>query len=263
MKDYFEGKYYKHQKGKNTIAFIVGKSNEGSFIQIITNTASYNVPFIGENTFSEKGICVDINRDDIKVKGEIKYENITPIKYDIMGPFKYFPMECSHLVESVHHKLSGQIEVNGEVLDFSGGTGYIEGDKGTSFPKTYSWVHCNDFTDKCSIMASIADIPFSGIRFTGCIAFVYYKNKEYRFATYLGCKVVAKTKNKVIIKQGKYRIEIYIKKTTGHPLNAPNSGNMVRTIHESAACSARFCFYERKKLIFDYKSDNVSFEYAE
>ncbi len=263
MNNYFEGYYYKHQKGKNTIAFIPGISSEGEFIQIITNTASYHIPYIGKNIFDNNGIKVNINENNLSVYGEIKYGKLTPIKYDIMGIFKYFPMECRHGVVSMYHTLKGNLMLNGENFDFTNGIGYIEKDSGTSFPKSYLWVQSNNFPMKCSVMVSIAHIPFYGLQFKGCICVVYYLNKEYRLATYLGAKIVCNSKNKVILQQGNYRLEVDIPKNAGHSLYAPNVGKMTRTVHESPSCTATFKFYVKDSLLFNFTSDNTSFEFVE
>lgn len=262
MKNYFDGYYYKHQKGENTIAFIPGVSSEGKFIQVITNTVSYYIPYIGENCFTSEGIQIDIKEKNLSLQGKIRYLELTPIQYDIMGPFKYFPMECRHGVISMHHRLMGSLLLNGEKLDFNDGIGYIEKDSGTSFPKAYLWIQCNDFAEKCSVMVSIADIPFYGFHFKGCICVVYYKDREYRLATYLGVKISCCTENKVVLSQGSYRLEIDIHKTTGHSLYAPHIGQMTRTIHESPSCTAAFRFYHKNELLFDFTSCNASFEFV-
>ncbi|MDD4690121.1 MAG: tocopherol cyclase family protein [Eubacteriales bacterium] len=263
MGDYFEGYYYKHQKGDNVLSLIVGKSNTEEFIQIITNDFSCNVPFIGNNKFSSMGVKLDIQTDKVTLTGEIAYEKLTPIKYDIMGPFKYFPMECRHGVISMYHKLSGRVILNGIEIDFTDGIGYIEKDSGTSFPSSYVWVQANDFTDKCFIMASVANIPFMKISFRGCICVIMYNGTEYRLATYLGAKILTCTRNRIIIKQGKYKLIIKIKENTGYKLNAPSGGEMTRTIIETASCSANFTFYIKGKLIFTKKSNHTSFEFEE
>jgi tocopherol cyclase len=56
---------------------------------------------------------------------------------------------------------TGRVLLNGRELNFTGGKGYIEGDSGRSFPKSYTWVQCNDFTVECSIMVSVVHIPFA------------------------------------------------------------------------------------------------------
>ena len=60
-----------------------------------------------------------------------------------MGPFRFLPgMECSHGVISMGHALEGTLTLNGAVLDFAGGTGYVETDRGRSFPSAYLWTQC-------------------------------------------------------------------------------------------------------------------------
>ncbi len=190
---------------------------------------------------------------------------MTPVKYDIMGPFSFIPfMECSHGIISLYHKLRGNLIINGEDVSFNDGVGYIETDRGNSFPKTYLWTQCNDFkNEKISIMAAIADIPFMGINFKGCICVVYYKGREYRLSTYNGVKILKYNCKSLMLKRGKY--ELQIKVTDGNPqkLLAPSSGNMCRTIHENAACSANYKFYIEDNLVFDIESDNCSFEYVD
>lgn len=187
-----------------------------------------------------------------------------PIKYNIMGPFSAFPfMECHHGVISLHHKINGKLNINNQDIVIEGGNGYIEKDWGTSFPKTYLWIQSNDFSnDKISIMVSIADIPFLGLEFKGCIAIVYYKGIEYRLATYNGVKILKYDENGLIIKRGKYKLKIDVKENNPQELLAPNKGEMSRTIYENISCRARFKFYKDKKKIFDLESNNTSFEYV-
>ena len=297
--DYFEGHYFKHQKGGSSIAFIPGICNENAFIQVVLKDISYKFLYpieqyvskrskddqnvmlkVGHCKFSQKGIKIDIRKKDvegksIKIRGLIKYKDLTPIKYDIMGIFQYFPMECRHGIISMHHKLEGYIDINDEKIDFTRGNGYIEKDSGTSFPKKYLWVHCSDFNHlnisdrKCSIFVSIADIPFMGFNFKGCICVVYYKNREYRLATYLGAKIVRYDDEVVILKQGIYRLELrpginHIRKSgkRGQNLLAPEKGKMTRTVFENIACYAKFRFFRKDQLLFDLESDHASIEYV-
>lgn len=283
-KTFFEGWYFKHQSKDFSIAFIPGIniSKDGrkySFIQVITKNSSYNINYdfkdfsisedrltikIKDNIFSTKGLILNIKNKDITAKGRLVYSNVTPIKRDIMGPFKYFPfMECFHGVLSLNHKVNGTLTLNNKEIIFNNDLGYIEKDWGKSFPNRYLWVQCNDFSvEDTSIMVSIADIPFLGFEFKGCIAIVYYKGKEYRLATYNGVKLILYDEKGLIIKRGAYKLEIEIKKLSQQSLLAPNGGAMIRTIYENISCSARFKFYKNKDLLFDLESRNTSFEYV-
>lgn len=283
-KNFFEGWYFKHQKGEETISFIPGVSvgmdgNKIAFVQVVTKEASYDIHYpysefsigedklniqIGKNSFSETGITIDIEDKDIVIKGSIGYIGTTPIDYDIMGPFAKFPfMECNHGIISLYHKLKGSITLNDKLTSFDGGVGYIEKDWGKSFPKSYIWLQCNDFKEgKSSIMVSIADIPFLGTKFRGCIAAIYYNGMEHRMATYNGAKILRAEETGIIISKGKERLEVDISKKNSQNLIAPIRGAMTRNIREHLGCSATFKYYIEGRLEFTLKSENCSFEFV-
>lgn len=110
-------------------------------------------------------------------------------------------------------------------------------------------------------MLSVADIPVAGIHFTGIIAVVMWKGKEYRLATYLGARAVQIKDNAVRIVQGNMMLEARLLKAAGKPLKAPAKGEMVRTIHESAACRAFYRFRKGDRTLFAFETDRASFEY--
>lgn len=202
MKQYFEGWYFKHQCSGNTLCLIPGRAADGAFIQVLTNEASYTLDYplsayhktreaisVGGSTFSRNGIDLAISTEKSELTGAIQYDGITPLKYNIMGPFALLPMQTRHNVISMNHSLKGTLNLNGTPIPFDGGKGYIEGDRGRSFPKSYAWAQCNDFQEDCSIMLSIAQIPLAGRWFWGCIGVVWLDGREYRFATYKGVQI--------------------------------------------------------------------------
>lgn len=283
-KNYFEGWYFKIVQKDNQIAFIPGISidesgNRQAFIQVITNDKSYYIDYqyedvsfdfkhsvlkIDKNIFSEKGIRINIENEELCIQGKIGFKELIPIKYDIMGIFSKTPfMECRHGIISLHQKLYGTLYLNQNLISFDHGTGYIETDRGSSFPKSYFWTQCNYFgSEVCGVVAAVADIPFLGFHFKGCICIVYYQKTEYRLATYLGVKILKQNSRCLWLKQGKYMLKIFLLKDNPMKLLAPKSGNMSLVIHESVSCRVRYCFYENKKLIFDYTSDYAGFEYV-
>jgi len=201
----FEGWYFKHQASGNSLAIIPGKSLDSAFILVVSNYNSYHIPYplneyhknenhqvfhlrIGDSIFTHTGIFLNIHHPDLALTGEIAYTNLTPIENDIMGPFRFFPMECRHGVVSMNHNLKGSVILNGEQQDFTSGKGYIESDSGRSFPKWYTWMQCNAFDSDVSIMASVAQIPFYGLHFWGCICVVWLNGREYRLANLYRCK---------------------------------------------------------------------------
>ena len=283
-KGYFAGWYFKHQSKNYSISFIPGininkNGDRYAFIQVITENSSYNINYdfydfsiskdkntikIKDNIFSLSGIIVNIKDENINIKGKLTYKDITKIKGNIMGPFSYFPfMECIHGVLSLNHSVEGNLKVNNEQIKFINAKGYIENDSGKSFPKSYLWVQSNYFMkNNASIMVSIADIPFLGFEFKGCIAIVYYEGKEYRLATYNGVKIISYNEKGLIIKRGPYKLEVEIKNLSPQKLLAPNSGDMIRKIKENISCNANFKFYKNDGLIFDLDSNKTSFEYV-
>ncbi len=275
--NYFIGWYFKCSGNDKTIAFITAyhRSNgrETASMQIITDEAVFNIPFdslkysekplcvnVEKCEFSEKGVKLNINKDELTIIGKLQFCCISPIKYDIMGPFCILPfMQCKHRVYSMKHLVNGSLTVNGKRFDFENGQGYIEGDSGSSFPDNYIWTQC--CFENGSLMISVADIPLLGFRFTGIICVVLLDGKEYRIATYLGAKVRRIEDNTVTLCQGDYELTAKLIKKNSQPLYAPINGAMNRIIHESASCTAYYKFSCKGKILCEFTSHGASFEF--
>lgn len=255
---YFCGWYFRCQSNHQTLAIIPSfhKTKEADFctIQLITDTESFYVQFhcaayhkdgkqitIADNRFTKDGITLDIKESDLCVSGSLRFSSLTPIRYDIMGPFQYVPfMQCRHSIFSMHHSVNGTLVINGSPYLFQNAIGYIEGDRGHSFPKEYVWTQCS-YQDG-ALMLSIADIPFGFFHFTGVIGVALLHGKEYRLATYLGAKAVKITPKEIIIRQRQYTLTIKPQGFSGHSLRAPTFGAMNRTIHEYPSCRVHYRF---------------------
>lgn len=266
----FEGWYFKHQKGSDALAFIPGRAESGAFIQMLSQEGSrqFNVKdlrtdggiiYAGGCEFSRSGCKISLPG----VSGEIVYGDLTPLCSDIMGPFKNLPMECRHGVISMAHTLYGSLSVDGRTHSFDGGVGYIEKDSGTSFPRHYQWLQCNCFPEPCSLMLSVAHIPFCGLSFTGCICAIIYAGREYRLATYKGVRILAAEQGHVCLSQGRLLLEADIKNTQGgHPLLSPVKGQMSGTIRESSNAAVRVRLWHRGKQVFDLESAGAMYEFV-
>lgn len=273
----FYGWYMKCQSDTQALAVIPAVHQVGSkrtcSIQIITETDTWTLPFsadvfckkgkyvrIEKNLFGWQGIHLAIQTPEVTVKGKLRFGPLLPLKYDIMGPFAVVPfMECRHSVYSMQHLVNGTLYINGQKYSFQNSCGYWEGDRGRSFPKEYIWTQCS-FAEG-SLMLSIADIPIGGIHFTGVIGVVLWKGKEYRIATYLGARAVLIKNRRVKIVQGNLELEAWLLEENGHPLKAPKTGNMVRTIQESVTCRACYRLMKRGRTLFSLETDKASFEY--
>ena len=277
MQETFYGWYMKCQSHTHTLAVIPAfhrtKGKSACSIQIITDDSVGTAIFpgksfrhtgktisIGKNYFTPNGMHLFIDAPKLSIKGTLQFSSLTPLKYDIMGPFALIPfMECRHHVWSMRHRVHGTLHVNERKYSFQNAWGYWEGDSGKSFPKEYAWTQC--LFPQGSIMLSVADIPMAGIHFTGIIGIVLWKGKEYSLATYLGARAVTIRNGILRIIQNDMELEVRLQKNAIHPLKSPVSGNMTRTIHESAACTAYYHFQIAGHTLFAFESSQASFEY--
>lgn len=281
---YFEGWYFKHQMNNQIISIIPGRQqdadgNSTAFIQIITKEQSYFITYpkeafhanrkkfriqIDDNIFSEHGVILNIHEHGMDLEGTIEYGPFTRIKYSIMGPFNLIPfLQCRHEIISMGHKIKGWIRLNGEEYCLNHGRGYIEGDCGDTFPETYFWSQSNYFKDKsAAIFVAVADLRIFRWKLRGCIAIIQYHGKEYRFATYLGGKVLELKKDHILIQQGRKRLWAEVNSAAGQELRAPVNGAMCATIKECVTIPTKYRFYKGRRLVFQGKTNWGSHEYV-
>ncbi|MFW5794716.1 MAG: tocopherol cyclase family protein [Bacillota bacterium] len=297
---YFEGWYYKVvSKDQNyTLAVIPGislnKEDSHAFIQIIltkivdditklqteyirfkkTDFIIVNNPFklkIGKNVFTKTFIKLSIEKNNIKLKGKISFENHQPISKSffspsIMGFFSYLPfMECYHGIVSMNHRVIGELEVSDNTIDFTAGKGYIEKDWGKSFPSKYIWMQSNNFSnEETSIMFSQAIIPFLGLKFKGLIVNLVINNNEYRFATYNNAKVkksiIQEKSVEFIITKSKLKLYIKASSDKAKSLASPKNGLMNQTIKEGLSGMIYIELYNNNKLIYQDTGFNAGIE---
>lgn len=277
MGDFFYGWYLKCQSDTGTLAVIPSVHKEGDkqncSLQLITEENAWTVNYraerflltkrniyVGENRFGKDGIRLSLKMPGLSVNGELSLGKIWPLKYPIMGPFHMVPfMECRHQVYSMLHSVNGKLRVNERDYVFRNGIGYWEGDSGCSFPRNYVWTQC--FFPGGALMLSVADIPIGKVHFTGVIGIVLWHGKEYRFATYLGAKVLYIRNQAIAVIQGNMKLEARLLYGNGQSLKAPVFGGMNRTIQESVVSHALYRFRKGKETLFTFTTKQASFEY--
>lgn len=283
-RSYFEGWYLKHQTATDTLAFVIAfhldqQGRQSASLQIITSHFSYRIRYpadaffaskkrfyirIGHSIFTRRGCLIRIQTKDFSLQGKIRYKAFHAPLFSMMGPFCCIPfLQCYHETFSLAHRLTGYLNWNKDTIDFKNGIGYMEGDRGTSFPSRYIWTQCNpDPASPFSIVAAAATIPFLWTSFTGCFASILYKGKEYRFGTYLGAKIFAFSDRMLIITQKDMCLKIKLLQANPYFLLAPAKGHMNRKIQESLVCKVRYRMIYKHQLLFDLVSDQSSFEYS-
>jgi tocopherol cyclase len=294
-KNYFEGWYFKNvSKDLNHVwSFIPGvsltDSDPHAFIQIINGLTGYTeyitYPLeefswnssemyikVGKSSFTKFFIELNIENDHIKVNGILSYKNIVSYPKSILSPgimgwYSFIPlMECKHGIVSVNHEIDGNLTVNEEMVDFSGGKGYIEKDWGTSFPEAWIWIQANNFNDRgSSFNFSVAKIPWLGKFFIGFIAFLYYDKKFFLYSTYNNSVItqISQSENSVdlIVKNKKNTLKIMTHKSIAGELMAPVSGDMSRRIKESIDSEVSISLYDNHNtLIYSDSSKRAGLE---
>ena len=266
-KNYFEGWYFKQTTKNNshTYSIIPGVSlvenDPHAFIQIMDGSTGYSgyarysldqfswqtnelYVKIGESVFTERGMAAEIRTEKTTLSAKIDFKNSVPyprtiFSPGIMGWYSFVPfMECNHGIVSVTHDLTGEMSVNGKLIDFDGGKGYIEKDWGTSFPEAWIWIQSNNFAEHdVSFMLSVAKIPWMGRFFIGLISFLYLNNRFYMFNTYNRSAFPEVRNNdellEITLENRNNKLKVRVVKNSFCDLAAPVSGEMSRRIKES------------------------------
>ena len=292
---YFEGWYFKQVStdGHHIYSIIPGiafgnsKSNDShAFIQLINGKTGDSDYFtfpvsdfnflknrfeieIGDNKFSSSGISLKLENDSLKISGDMEFEGNKALPFNLFSPgamgwYSFVPfMECYHGLVSMDHGVSGSLSINDEILNFTGGRGYIEKDWGSSFPRSWIWLQGNNFSQPgISIMLSIAKIPWIGNSFTGFLCFFLLDGKIYRFASYTGAilrQISLNDQNiSVLIEDKNHLLQINVKREKGGMLIAPDSGTMGRRITESNNSTIEVIFSTRQNENIQYSGSSHS-----
>ena len=215
---FFEGWYYKLVSAdeKHKLAIIPGVilgENEHSFVQVLDGvsgtTAYHRFPRqdfktqghrfsfeVENNQFDDRHLHLSLDNPQSQLSGEVQFGPLNPwpvtwFSPGVMGWYAWVPgMECYHGVLSFAHSLQGTLTLNGTVMDFSGGRGYMEKDWGQAFPSAWVWLQSNHFAGvNACITASVAIIPWRKQSFRGFIVGFWLNGKLHRFATYNGAKI--------------------------------------------------------------------------
>lgn len=281
-KNYFEGWYLKvvDSKSKSNYAFIFGislyKDDPHSFIQIISNNDdnSYYFRFdisdfyynnnsvrIKDNILGMHQLKLKVGSFDINlnIKPTIELKNYF-LTNSAMGCIKYLPLPAYHEIVFMDSKVEGTIKDSNSSKEING-SGYMEKNWGSCFPKKWLWLQSNDFNKyNASIVLAVADI--FGKKGFFCILNV--DGEELRFATYNFFKVSLEPGDdeaRIIIDKKNIRLVITVKTNDSHIIIGPERhGKMAKEITESLTGTLTISLYRNDELIFNDSANNVGCE---
>lgn len=267
---FFEGWYYKLVSAdeRYKVAIIPGVilgQDAHAFVQVLDgvdgSTAYHTFPFahfwaddrsfaieIGENRFDGSHLSVSLERPEGQLTGQILLGSLNPwpvtwLSPGIMGWYAWVPrMECYHGVLSFDHSLQGRLTLNGKMMDFSGGRGYIEKDWGQAFPAAWIWFQSNHFGDvPACITASVAIIPWVGRAFRGFIVGLWLNGKLYRFTTYKRSRIeslqIFDDHVDWVLRNDQYRLSLIARRVTGGLLRGPTRLDMGKRVLETLSAT--------------------------
>ncbi|MFA6856534.1 MAG: tocopherol cyclase family protein [Treponema sp.] len=295
---YFEGWYLKHvSKDKSCVlSFIPGISltpeDRCCFIQVIDgisgktwyikypletfqwNSSVFSVS-AGTSTFSLNECSINIDESDLKIAGNLNYSEMqfyprTPGHPGIMGWFSFIPgLECRHDVLSMNHTVSGTLQMNGKLLDFTEGSGYIEKDWGWNFPSSYIWMQCSNFDESgTSFMMAVARVPivpFAGKGILGFLGFLQTRGKIRTFGTWnrwavKNCLFPGNGEGTVMLTDGHEQIDCCVKSSSAGMLKAPAKGAMSQIVKESINASVSIRVTGKDRTVFSLEGYPGGFE---
>jgi len=294
-KTYFEGWYFKvvNSDESKALAIIPGiamdaNGHKHAFIQVLDGkkcTAAYHKfetsqfkPLagkfdltIGTNQFTNDFIRLDLPN----LKGALQFLDRVPwpstfYSPGIMGPYSFVPfMECYHGILSMDHRIDGQLEFDGETLDFTNGRGYMEKDWGQSFPTAYFWMQTNHFSQSgISLKASVAKIPWLGRSFIGFIAGIWLHDRLIPFTTYNGSTLshshADSSEVQLVMENKRYKLDILAHRELSTALASPISGFMDGRIEESMTAFIDVQLFDKrnKSILLSDTGRNAGLEVA-
>ena len=237
-----------------------GKSVSGKITYPVDTFAIVDDPYsvlMPLFVLSEKGVKAHLEDEENDLLIDLEFGEFLPLEQSryspsIMGPLEYIKVPCSHDVVSLSHSVTGKVIANGEKITIDAGRGYMEKDRGSTFPDRYIWAQSNDFieNEQSSLFIAVADIDFTIVELTGAIAVYHDGDREHRFATYYG------TRSKVVMDEDQQgytvkltdvnkSLEVKVRLENSHELIAPMNAGMDYPIKETVKAAISVTFKEK------------------
>lgn len=223
---------------------------------------------IGKNELSKDGMTLDFEMEGIKVRGKLRFGDFSAIdrsllKPSIMGWLTYLPNECNHAIISMHHTVSGELEIGDRVWALQDADGYMEKDWGTGFPKEYVWAQATE-PDETSVVFSYATVPMLGKYAKGFFLVLHHGGEEYRFSSIEGSKitnfVVSENAFSATIEKRGTRLTLKAKQANPVALVSPDQGEMRSRIKESLDGTLELTLEKKDRTQLTFSSQRASID---
>lgn len=228
------------------------------------------------NRFSLTDMHLDMDEPDLHLSGDLHFSAPQgwPVRLwspGAMGPFAFVPLlEGYHAVTSIDPRLTGNVLLDGEAIDFTGGKGYMERDWGSSFPRSWIWTQCNHFdTDGVCLTAAIAAVPLAGQTIQGFIVGFLYHGTFYRWTTWNGARIIHLLRDDHHAEFAVMHHNLLLEVWSGGRSNmsqvyAPRGGMMTRMLVEelTAVCQVRLTLHSpgSRRVLFEERGRHAGLE---
>jgi tocopherol cyclase len=299
--NFFEGWYFKvvDPTERHVFAFIPGifmGKNPGeshSFVQLVSGSGAWarymRYPVtdfsasrnefeitVSGHSFSLAGIKLNVADTQTSVSGQLFFSNImkwpdTLLNPGSMGFYNYLPkMQCYSQVCAMDMDLSGALTINGKMIDFSGGKGYIEKNWGSAFPYSWVWIQSNNFSaTRASVSCSLGHVPMLFGSFRGFLIGLYVDHQFYSFTTMNRSQLSVQKSGADICVHTKNRYYSLTMETKTQPeqfilLDGPRDGKMVPVVQENLKGKVILTLTENstKKIVFKDEGRSAGIEYG-
>jgi hypothetical protein len=182
-----------------------------------------------------------------------------------MGFVSYFPLQTAQEVVYLNATLQGSMRVRDNEVTVDGQT-YMEKTYGHRFPPGHIWLQSAHFDVPDTYLSfSVGVLPLLGIKVKGWFAVLRHDKDEYRFAIYnlASLKITKSTPTEVelVIKRGRFRLEIQAKRSHWVKLVGPTDGaQMTEDVLESIDATIGLNLYFNDALLLNTTGQLSGFE---
>jgi tocopherol cyclase len=256
-KNYFEGWFQKIYSKEYNASFVIiygyatrNTKDKFGFIQVLLPNSAPKIIYFNRNILScdaERHILqmgdnllstdiIQINTKEFEIYLKLMNNQVLRTFKNSMGYYYFIPnLPCYHAVLNTGHQVSGEIKLKNDRFALDNELGYLEKSWGTSFPKTYYWLHAVDPNNpQVSLLFSSAHIEWIGKKFIRYVGHFRFDKKQvdFRFLNNFAASILSsnKYKHEIRITSKSLQMDISITHRSKVQFKGPFNGKLTRDI---------------------------------